>query len=71
MLSAILLFLIPKGGVNQFNNSELNQNKNQNGPKIAAIQQKLTFFCDSDRAHWKNLIHRNKELLCGAGHSND
>ena len=25
----------------------------------------------SDRVHWKNLIHRNKELLCGAGHSND
>ena len=25
----------------------------------------------SDRLHWKNLIHRNKELLCGAGHSND
>ena len=25
----------------------------------------------SDRAHWKILIHRNKELLCGAGHSND
>ena len=25
----------------------------------------------SDRVHWQNLIHRNKELLCGAGHSND
>ena len=25
----------------------------------------------SDRVHWKNLIHRNKELLCGEGHSND
>ena len=25
----------------------------------------------SDRVHWNNLIHRNKELLCGTGHSND
>ena len=25
----------------------------------------------SDRVHWKNVIHRKKELLCGAGHSND
>ena len=25
----------------------------------------------TNRAHWRGLIHRRKELLCGAGHSND
>ena len=24
-----------------------------------------------DRVHWRGMIRRNKELLCGAGHSND
>ena len=25
----------------------------------------------TNRVHWRGLIHRRKELLCGAGHSND
>ena len=25
----------------------------------------------TNMAHWRGLIHRKKELLCGVGHSND
>ena len=33
---------------------------------IDAAEQQAT-----DRVHWRGLIRRNKEFICGAGHSND